>query len=97
MTTITELIGELEALRAVYGDLPVLTRDCCGGLGPATLTVACRHRGMPYEAVNRVRNALTRRGLVEHTGVRGVYAVTDVGRARLALRRGTAGARPAAS
>lgn len=35
MTTITELIGELEALRAVYGDLPVLTRDCCGGLGPA--------------------------------------------------------------
>lgn len=30
MTTITELISELEALRAVYGDLPVLTRDCCG-------------------------------------------------------------------
>lgn len=49
------------------------------------------------EAVNRVRNALTRRGLVEHTGVRGVYAVTDLGRARLALRRGTAGASPAAS
>lgn len=35
MTTITELIAELEALRAVYGDLPVFTRDCCGGLGPA--------------------------------------------------------------
>lgn len=35
MTTITELISELEALRAVYGDLPVFTRDCCGGLGPA--------------------------------------------------------------
>lgn len=67
-------------------------------IGPATLTVACRHRGMPYETVNRMRNALTRRGLVEHTGVRGVYAITDLGRARLALvRRGTAGARPAAS
>lgn len=44
-----------------------------------------------------MRNALPRRGLVEHTGVRGVYAVTDVGRARLALRRGTAGASPVAS
>lgn len=66
-------------------------------IGPATLTVACRHLGMTYEAVNRVRNALPRRGLVERTGVRGVYAVTDVGRARLALRRGTAGASRAAS
>lgn len=74
-----------------------LTIAALDEIGPATLTVACRHRGMPYEAVNRVRNALTRRGLVEHTGVRGVYAVTSLGRARLALRRGTAGARPAAS
>lgn len=67
-------------------------------IGPATLTAACRHLGMTYEAVNRMRNALPRRGLVERTGARGVYAVTDVGRARLALvRRGTAGASPAAS
>lgn len=75
-----------------------LTLAALAEVGPATLTVACRHRGMPYEAVNRVRNALTRRGLVEHTGVRGVYAVTGLGRARLALiRRGTAEARPVAS
>lgn len=67
-------------------------------IGPATLTVACRRLGMPYESVNRMRNALPRRGLVEHTGARGVYAITDVGRARLALiRRGTAGASPAAN
>lgn len=67
-------------------------------IGPATLTAACRHLGMTYETVNRMRNALSRRGLVEHTGVRGVYAVTGLGRARLALvRRGTAGASPAAS
>lgn len=67
-------------------------------IGPATLTAACRHLGMTYETVNRMRNALSRRGLIEHTGVRGVYAVTGLGRARLALvRRGTAGASPAAS
>ena len=30
MTTITELIAALEAVRAVYGDLPVFARDCCG-------------------------------------------------------------------
>lgn len=67
-------------------------------IGPATLTAACRHRGMPYETVNRMRNALSRRGLIEHTGVRGIYAVTGLGRARLALvRRGTAGASPAAN
>ena len=30
MTTITELIAALEALRAEHGDLPVFTRDCCG-------------------------------------------------------------------
>lgn len=75
-----------------------LTLTALDEVGPATLTVACRHRGMPYETVNRVRNALTRRGLVEHTGVRGVYDVTNLGRARLALiRRETAEASPAAS
>lgn len=67
-------------------------------IGPATLTVACHRLGMPYEAVNRMRNALPRRGLVERTGARGVYAVTDVGRARLVLvRREMAGASRAAS
>ena len=67
-------------------------------IGPATLTAACHHLGMTYETVNRMRNALTRRGLVEHTGVRGVYAVTSLGRARLALvRREMAGASQAAS
>lgn len=67
-------------------------------VGPATLTAACRHLGMTYETVNRMRNALTRRGLVEHTGARGVYAVTGLGRARLALvRREMAGASQAAS
>lgn len=67
-------------------------------VGPATLTAACRHLGMTYETVNRMRNALTRRGLVEHTGVRGVYAITSLGRARLALvRREMAEASQAAS
>lgn len=67
-------------------------------VGPATLTAACRHLGMTYETVNRMRNALTRRGLVERTGARGVYAITSLGRARLVLvRRETAGASRAAS
>lgn len=67
-------------------------------VGPATLTAACRHLSMTYETVNRMRNALPRRGLVEHTGVRGVYAITSLGQARLALvRREMAGASQAAS
>ena len=75
-----------------------LTLAALAEIGPATLTAACRHLGMSYETVNRMRNALSRRGFVEHTGVRGVYAITGLGRARLALvRRGTAGASPAAS
>lgn len=32
MTTITELIAQLQDLRREHGDLPVLVRDCCGNL-----------------------------------------------------------------
>lgn len=75
-----------------------LTLTALDEIGPATLTAACRHRGMTHETVNRMRNTLIRQGLVEHTGARGVYAITSLGRARLALiRRETAEASPAAS
>lgn len=67
-------------------------------VGPATLTVACRHHGMTDETVKRMRNKLIRQGLVGLTEARGVYALTDLGRAMLALvRRETAEARPAVS